>query len=108
VLYLKELHPAQQLFSRLCERIPDARSLNVGAMKRSTEQSITISDADLTLAPTEFNFDPSSNAVAYLTSLVKSVAIMELIPHMLSIVTQRMISELYQITEKCLGETSKE
>lgn len=108
IIYLKEMRPTQQLYSRLCEKIPEARSLAVGAMKRLTEQTVTISDSDLVLAPTEFNFDPSSNAIAYLTSLVKAVAIMELVPQMLSIITQRMVSELFQITEKCLAESGKD
>lgn len=108
ILYMKEMKPTQQLFSRLVERIPEARSLSIGIIKRFTEMNVTISDSDLVLTPTEFNFEPSSNAIAYLTSLIRASAILELIPQLLSIITQRIVSELYQITERTLQQASKE
>lgn len=88
--------------------VPEARALSVGNLKRSTEISVSITDSDLVLAPAEFNFDPTSNVVAYLKSLVKSVAILEMIPHFLTIITQRIVAELYQMTAEQLGLASKE
>jgi exocyst complex component 4 len=112
LLYLKEVRSAQQLFSHLLERIPEARSLPVGALKRAAattaEVTVAASDSELVLAPAEFDFEPRSNAVAYLTSLVRAAAILELIPQFLSIVTQRVVSELYQITERELQQTAKQ
>ena len=108
LLYLKDLKTAQQLFTALVGAIPDARSLSIGQLKRSTEAVVPNTDTDLTLAPAEFNFDPASNALAYLNSLIRAAAIMELLPQLLVIITQRIVAELYQITARILQEASKE
>lgn len=108
LIFLKEMKPSQQLFSRLTEKIPETKSLAVGLLKKSTEMTFEICEDDLVLAPTEFDFKADSNAIAYLKSLVKSAAILELLPQMLSILAQRIVSELYQMTEKCLAKAMKE
>lgn len=102
LIYLKNDKLSQQLFSRLTEKIPEAKAFTVGFLKRSTETPISINEADLVLAPTEFDFDPTSNAVAYLSSLIRASAIMELVPQLLVVISQRMIGEIFQVTEKCL------
>lgn len=108
IIYLRESRPSQQLFSRLAEKIPEVRSLSVGNLKRSTETTVALTDADLTLAPAEFNFDPSSHAVAYLVSLVKAAVIIEMTPQFLAVVTQRIVTEMYRITSALLSAMSKE
>lgn len=111
IVFLRDLRPSQQLFSQLVAVIPEAKRLSVGNLKKTTDINFKTANGttefDLVLAPTEFDFDPTSNTVAYLTSMVKAVAVLELIPQMLSIMSQRIVSELYQVTEKCLAEAAR-
>lgn len=70
--------------------------------------SISFTDADLTLAPAEFNYDPASNSVAYLISLVKAAVILEMTPQFLALITQRIVSEVYRITNALLSMVSRD
>lgn len=109
LIYFKEEgREAQQLFARLLEKIPEAKALPVGFMRQASNLSIDVTEVDLVLAPAEFNFDPRSNAVAYLSSLIRAAAILELVPSLLSILSQRIVSELYQITERCIGKATRD
>ena len=77
VIYFVNPDHGQQLFSRLLEIIPDAAQLEVGNLKRADgiaiDPSSFVMDADLVLAPNEFDFKPDANAIAYLRSLVKVI-----------------------------------
>lgn len=109
LIYFKEEgKEAQQLFARLLEKIPEAKALPVGFMRQASNLSIDVAEVDLVLAPAEFNFDPRSNAVAYLSSLVRAAAILELVPSLLSILSQRIVSEVYQITERCISKAARD
>lgn len=103
LVFLKDLKSARQLFSRLCETIPEARNLAVGSLSKATEIRIDIGEADLVLDPKEFDFDPTSNAVAYLASLVKACAIIERLPNLLTAVAQKIVSNVYQIVDRAIN-----
>ena len=103
LIFLKDSQSAQQLFSRLCESIPDARSLAGGSFSKATEIRIDIGEADLVLDPKEFDFDPTSNAVAYLASLVRASAVIERLPQLLSVISQKIVSNVYLIVERAIS-----
>jgi hypothetical protein len=74
IIFAREPAHFQQLLSQLLQKVPDAESLYNGRNKGLIDHLILMSSSgnvDLTLSPSEFEFDPDSNALTYLRSLVK-------------------------------------
>lgn len=109
VIYALDQVHFQQHLAHLILMVPNARSFVAEKFKIIVNEQILSleKDIDLSLSPDEFTFDPDSNAVVYLRSLVKSAAMLELLPQLLQLISQRIIPQLKSISDIYLKQARK-
>ncbi len=105
---MKDKRYAQQLFSNLSSRIPAIKDLAIGALKGSAELSIDLTIGDLMVAPSEFAFEADANAVTFVLSLVRATSILGLLPQLLIVICQKIVAELFQMTQGAIAAAIKE
>jgi len=54
---------------------------------------------DLVMLPTEFNYNPASNAPAYIASLFQAASALKILPALCSALEQRLGAELFQLAD---------